>query len=207
MVFSEGDVHEIGEGVIAVFVQPLDRGEFDEAASFASSGGHRDDLDRLGDQRARDRDHGFLDELLEPAQRAERRSRVNGSDAPGMSGAPGFQKIERLRTAHFADGNAIGPQTQRRAHEIGECRRAILGAQRDEIWGGALQFARVFDQNDAIGCLGDFREQRIDERRLAGRSSSGDQNIFAGRDGGAENRCLFLADYAGGDIITKFRMF
>ena len=66
-----------------------------------------------------------------------------------------------------------------------------------------MQFARVFDQNDAIGGLGDFREQRIDERRLAGRSSAGDQNVFARRNGGAENRRLLLADDAGGDIIVE----
>ena len=68
---------------------------------------------------------------------------------------------------------------------------------------GALQFARVFDQNDAVGGLGDFREQRIDERRLAGRSSAGDQNVLARRNGGAENRRLLLADHTGGDIIVE----
>jgi len=46
---------------------------------------------------------------------------------------------------------------------------SLCAARRD--LSGALQFARVFDQNDAVGGLGDFREQRIDERRLASRSS------------------------------------
>ncbi len=38
---------------------------------------------------------------------------------------------------------------------------------------------------------------------IAGRSSAGDQNVFPRRNGDAENRCLFLAHYAGGDIIVE----
>ena len=59
------------------------------------------------------RDDGFLDQLLEPAQRSERRARVDGADAAGMTGAPGLEQIERLGTADLADRDAIGPQAQR----------------------------------------------------------------------------------------------
>src|SRR5689334_8186926 len=38
---------------------------------------------------------------------------------------------------------------------------------------GALQLARVFDQNDAVAGLGDLRQQRVDERGLAGRGACG----------------------------------
>jgi hypothetical protein len=45
-----------------------------------------------------------------------------------------------------------------------------------------LQLARILDQDDAIGGLGDFGQQRIGERGLAGRGAAGDENV--GADGG-----------------------
>ena len=50
----------------------------------------------------------------------------------------------------------------------------------------ALQLARILDQHDAIGCLGDFGEQRIGERGLAGRGAAGDEDVLAIRDGLAQ---------------------
>jgi len=79
----------------------------------AAAGEHRDQIDRLGDQRPRHRDHRFLDQLLEPAQCSERGARMDGADATRMSGAPGFEQVESLSTAHFPDWNAIRSKTQR----------------------------------------------------------------------------------------------
>ena len=73
------------------------------------------------------------------------------ADPAGMAGPPGLEQIERFCTAHFADGNAIGAQTQRRADQIGQSCNAILGPQRDEIGRGTLQFARVLDQDNPVG--------------------------------------------------------
>src|SRR3546814_3306624 len=67
-----------------------------------------------------------------------------------MAGAPGFQKIERLGPTHLADRNAVGPKAERRADEIGERRDTIPGPHRDEVGCGALEFARVLDQDDAV---------------------------------------------------------
>ena len=67
---------------------------------------------RFGDKRPRDRDDGFLDELFETAQRADRGSGVQCPDPAGMAGTPGFQEVERLRAAHLADGNAVRAETQ-----------------------------------------------------------------------------------------------
>lgn len=72
-----------------------------------------DDIDGLRNQGTRDGDDGFLDQLLEPAQCSERGARMDGTDATRMSGAPGFEQVESLRTAHFPDWNAIGSKTQR----------------------------------------------------------------------------------------------
>ena len=124
-----------------------------------AAGEHRDDVDGLGDQGARNGDDGFLDELLEPAQRADAGAGVDGADAAGMAGAPGLEEIERLGAAHLADRDAVGAQAQRGAHEIGERDDAVLGAQRDQVGRLALKLAGIFDQHDAVGGLGDFGEQ------------------------------------------------
>ena len=98
----------------------MDVREFGEPAIGATAGQDGDDVDGLGDQGARNGDDGFLDELLEAAQRAERRAGMKGADAAGMAGAPGLQQVERFRAAHLADRDAIGTQAKRGAHEIGQ---------------------------------------------------------------------------------------
>ena len=122
-----------------------------EPAVGAAAGENGDDVDGLGDQRARHGDDGFLDELLEAAQRAERGAGMDGADAAGMAGAPGLEQIERLGAAHLADRNAVGPQPQRGAHEVGQRGDAVLGAQRHEVRRRALQLARILDQHHAVG--------------------------------------------------------
>ena len=114
------------------------------------------------------------------------RAGVDGADAAGMAGAPSLQQVERFGAADLADRNAVGAQAQRGAHEIGQRDHAVLGAQRHEIRRGALQLARILDQHDAIGCLGDLGEQRVGERGLAGRGAAGDEDVLARGDGCAQ---------------------
>ena len=90
------------------------------------------------------------------------------ADAAGMASAPGFEEIERFGPTHLADGNAIRAQPERGAHQVRERGGAILGAQRNKIGRGALQLARILDQHHAIAGFGDFGEERVDQRRLAG---------------------------------------
>ena len=170
------------------------RREFGEPPSGPSRTEHGDHVDGLGDQRARHGDHGFLDELFEPAQRAERGAGVDRADPAGMAGAPGLQQIEGFRAAHLADRDAVGPQPQRRADEIGQRGDAILGPQRHEIGGGALQLARILDQDDAVGGRSDLGQQRIGERGLAGRGAAGDEDVRARGDGGIESASAWLDD-------------
>ncbi len=49
-----------GDAVVAVRPEAFDASELCEAASRAAAAEHRDEIDSLGDQRARDRDDGFL---------------------------------------------------------------------------------------------------------------------------------------------------
>ena len=113
---------------------------------------------------------------------------MDRADAAGMPGAPGLQEIERLGAAHLADRNAVGPQAQRRAHEIGQRGDAVLGAQRHEVRRCALQFAGILDQHHAVVGLGDLGKQRIDEGGLAGRGAAGDEDVASLGDGVAQQR-------------------
>src|SRR3546814_5463029 len=84
-----------------------------EAAAMAVTDQHGDEVDGFGDERARHGHHRFLDELLHPAQRTQCATGMDGADASGMTGAPGFEKIKRLGPAHLADGDAIRAQAER----------------------------------------------------------------------------------------------
>ena len=107
---------------------------------------------------------------------------------PGVAGAPGFEEVERLRAAHLADRDPIGPQAQRRANQLGQRDHAVLGAHGNEVGRGALQFARVFNQDDAIGGLRHFGEQRVDQRGLAAAGAAGDQDVGTSRNALAQRR-------------------
>src|SRR6201997_4804465 len=102
-----------GEAVVTGRPEACDAGELGQAAIGAATGKDGDDVDGLRNQGTRDGDDGFLDQLLEPAQCSERGARMDGADATRMSGAPGFEQVESLRTAHFPDRNTIGSQAQR----------------------------------------------------------------------------------------------
>src|SRR6516165_7720183 len=102
-----------GEAVVTGRPEACDAGELGQAAIGAAPGKDGDDVDGLRNQGTRDGDDGFLDQLLEPPQCSERGARMDGADATRMSGAPGFEQVESLRTAHLPDWNAIGSKTQR----------------------------------------------------------------------------------------------
>ncbi|MCY1307547.1 hypothetical protein D9M70_574760 [compost metagenome] len=104
---------------------------------------------------------------------------MDGADASGMAGTPGFQEIEGFGAAHFSDRDAVGAQPKRRAHEFGQRRDAILGAHGDEVWRCALQLAGVLDDDDAVGRLRDFGEKGIGERGLAGGRTANDEDVGA----------------------------
>jgi hypothetical protein len=104
MIVSCGVKH-----VVAVRSEPFDAGKLGEASIGSAAGQYGDELNGLGDERARDSDDGFLNQLLHPAERAQCRARMDGADATRMPGAPGFQQIQCFRTAHLPDRDAIRP--------------------------------------------------------------------------------------------------
>ncbi len=122
---------------------------------------------------------------------------------PGWPVPQAFKQVERLRAAHLADRNAVGPKTQRRTDEIGQRGGAVLGAQRDEVRRGALQLARILDQHDAVAGLGDLGEERVDQRGLAGRGAAGDEHVLALAHRDAQQLGLRRRHDAGVDIVVE----
>ena len=102
-----------GNSVVSVGIEPVDPSEFGKPPATTIADENRDEVDRLGEQRPRHCDDGFLDELLHAAHRAERGAGVDRADTSRVAGSPGFQQIERLCTAHLTDWDAIGPKPQR----------------------------------------------------------------------------------------------
>ena len=139
-----------GEGVIARGGQSGDPSKFGQATLGAPSGQNGDQVYGFCDQRARNCHHRLLDQLFEPPQCADRGPGVDRADPARMAGAPGLEQVQRFGAAHLADGDAIRPQPQRRAYEIGQARNPVFGAKRHEVRRQALQLARVFDQDDAV---------------------------------------------------------
>jgi hypothetical protein len=184
-------------------VEPFDAGQLGEAAAVPVADEHGDQVDGLGQQRARDRDDGLLNELLHTAQRAERGSGVDRADAARMAGAPGFEEIERLGAAHLADRDAIRAQAQRGPDEIGQRDDAILRAHGDEVRRGALQLPRVLNQDDTVGGLGDFHQQRIDQRGLATAGAARHEDVGASGDAIAACRRLGRRHDPGGRIVVE----
>src|SRR3546814_11056401 len=98
--------------VVAVRLKPFAASEFGEATGRAAAAEHRDEIDGLGDQRAGDRDDGFLNELLEAAHRAERGAGVDGADAARVARPPRLEHIKRLGGADLPERNTTGGQAR-----------------------------------------------------------------------------------------------
>ena len=177
------------EAVAAVRVETLDADELGQAALGAAAVQHGDDVDRLGDQRARHARHGFEDQLLEPVERRAGGAGMDRANPAGMAGTPGFEQIEGLGPADLADRNSVGAQSQARTDEIaeGDARR---GSQRNDVGCVAAQLARVLDQNDPVAGRSRNTEQRVGQRRLAGRGAAGDEDVGAVANRLREGGCL-----------------
>lgn len=100
------------DAVIAVQAKAIDTGEFREAAGGATAGKNGHEINGLSDQRARNGDDGFLDELFHPPQRADGAAGVDGADAAGMPGASCLQEVEGFGATHLSDRDAVRAQAQ-----------------------------------------------------------------------------------------------
>src|SRR3546814_16850019 len=89
-----------GQAIVAARgIEPIDARKFGEPPAGAVADEHGDEIDRLGDERARHRHTRFLDEFLHPPERADRTAGLAGAHAAGLSGAPTLEQIAPLRPA------------------------------------------------------------------------------------------------------------
>ncbi len=112
-----------------------------------------------------------------PPQRAQRRS---GWIVPTPPGWPVPQALSRS-SASAPRTSPIGMRSGRRRSDdrtrSDKRRDAVLGAHGDQVRRGALQLARVLDQDDPVAGHGNLGEQRIDQGRLAGAGAARDQDV------------------------------
>ena len=66
-----------------------------------------------------------------------------------------------------------------------------------------MQLTGVLDQDHAVAARGDFGKERIDQRRLAGRSAAGDEDVLPFPDRRAQELGLQVGHDAGRDIIVE----
>jgi hypothetical protein len=128
---------------------------------------------------------------------------MDGADAPGMSGSPCLEEVKGLSAADLTNRNAIGPQTQGRAHKIGERGNAVFGAQRDKILRFALELASILDQNNPIIRLRHLGKQSIDPGSLAGRCPARDNYVAPLGNGNTEDFGLLRFHDAGIDVVLE----
>lgn len=89
------------------------------------------------------------------------------SDDQYIAAADAFMRgVERRIAAGLSpDGRDAGAAPSGRGRRVTRRHPWCVG---NEVWRLTSKLARVLDENHSVGCLGDFREQRIDERGLAG---------------------------------------
>jgi len=161
-------------------------------------------INRCGDEFARHIRHDFADKLLKTVKSVCSAIGVNGCNAAGMTGRPSFQKIERFTAANLADDDAVRAKTKGRTHELAHG-NGWLRAKGYAILCRALELTRVFQKEDAVIFIRDFREKRIGQRRFAGPCSAYDKNILPRLYSTAQSISAKLAQCAAAHIITKFK--
>ena len=101
-----------------------------------------------------------------------------------MAGVHRLQQVEDLRSAHFADDDALGPHTQAVLDEVAHGDLALafeVGRARFEAHDMRLlqlQFGRVLAGDDALVAV-DIVGQAVEQRRLAGAGTAGDDDVAA----------------------------
>ena len=98
-----------------------------------------------------------------------------------------LQHVERLRSSHLADDDAVGPHAERVAHELPDgdlppaldVRRAALEAQHVRLL--ESQLGGILDRDDPLGAL-DERRQHVEQRRLARPRTTADDDVASALD-------------------------
>ncbi len=105
----------------------------------------------------RQTDAGHQREHLDPVERVSGRTGMHGRERAVMTGVQGGQQVERLRSTHLADHDAIGPHPQSVLQQVPDRHlAAALDARRprfqpDNMRLAEVEFGCVFDRDDPLG--------------------------------------------------------
>src|SRR3546814_9666185 len=89
-------------------LEPGDARDTGDAALQAAARDEDNDVDRLGDQPARNGDHRLLHKAFDPVEGGHRAVGMDSGDAAGVPGIPSFQHVERFGAANLAHADALG---------------------------------------------------------------------------------------------------
>ena len=127
--------------------------------------------------------------------RRERASRgaigVDRGQRTVVTGIHRLEHVERFAAAALTDDDAIGPHTQRVADQVADADFAgALNVRRarfepDDVVLVERKLGRVFDGDDAVG-VGDVAREDVEEGRLTGTGTAGDDDVEPRFDRGAQ---------------------
>jgi hypothetical protein len=124
--------------------------------------------------------HAYHD--FEPADGVAGAVGVNRGQRTVVARVHGLQHVQRLRSAHLADDDAVGAHTQGVDHQLPDFDRSLsLDVGRPRFHPGHvhlahLQFGGVLDGDDAL-VVGDEAGEHVQERGLSGAGSPGDDHV------------------------------
>ena len=110
-----------------------------------------------------------------------------------MAGVHGLQHVERLLAANLAEDDAVGAHTQRVLHQIAHGDLALafeVGRpcfEPHDVGLLQLQLGRVLDGDDALARV-DHPAHGVQQRRLTGAGTAGDQDVEPAGGGDLEDR-------------------
>ena len=131
------------------------------------------------------------DHVLDTGEGVTRRVGVDRAERALVTGVHRLHHVEGLGAADLTDDDAVGAHTQGVAHEVAlgdlaaafEARRARF--QRDDVRLLQPELRRVLDRDDALG-VRDVAGERVEQRRLTGTGTAGDDRVELGLDAGAQ---------------------
>lgn len=203
--------HELMDAVFAGVERQDFRDGDDLARAVGEAGGLHDRVDGAGHLCA-EGGEGDLDSAqerarLKAAEAVKRRVGVDGAHRAGVSGVQRLKEVEGLAAADFADDDAVGAEAQGGVDEVADRHLALsvlVGLARLERHDVALlqlELAGVLDHENALP-FRDEGAQRVQDGRLAGARSAGDDDVLVHQHHGAEEAVRGVVHAAEGEHLV-----
>lgn len=143
-------------------------------------------------------------EGLEAHQACRRIVRVQGGGAALVARIPGVEQVQRLGATHLADQDAVRTHAQG-GFQQGRHGDVEGGVVLHEVLGGALDFPRVFDDEDAFaGIAGHhFVDDGVDQGGLAGAGAARDEDVAVAGHRLPQDVAMVRGHGAGSGILVQ----